>query len=88
MANDPSGILLPPGMRKPIEPMLVTMQVTFRVDAPSKEMAENIVMVGTSFNARLGMSLLAHGVSAEPFTKEAVERLGFNMEDIERDRPR
>jgi len=89
VASDPSRILLPDGMRPSppkLEPHIVTVQYSFRVDAPNATIAENIAAVGITFNTKLAMALLASGIQAEPFTKEAVEKLGFNMEEIERGR--
>lgn len=69
-----------------LEPYIVTVQYSFRVDAPSQLMAERIASTAISFNTLLATALLAHGVQAQPFTKEAVEAMGFNMEDIQSDR--
>lgn len=86
MAQDPSKILLvnPDGSPKGqpvqlLEPYIVQIQYTLRVDARSREMAENIAAVGVSLNTRLALNMIAHGCQALDWTKENLEAIGVQL---------
>lgn len=83
MAQDPSKILLVDSTGTPkapptpmLKPHLVTVQYSIRVDAQNPQHAELVMLSGISFNHRLAVGLLMHGIQIADWTKENLEQMG------------
>jgi hypothetical protein len=87
VSADPGKILLvnSDGSAKPrtTQPYLVMMTYAFRIDSVSDKHAQTAAELGVSFNSKLGLGLIAHGVEVKEFNEANLVAAGFAMPNAE-----